>query len=359
LDAASVFDLEGSLASFTGTLLLTGPGSFRLNGSSGSASASFDLGTRSLSARNGGTYQIGSLTGKSGSSLSIATFTGAVTYSIGGNGGSTVFSGNIVNGAGTTHITKTGAGTLTLAGTCGHTGNTHVSGGTLRVTGSLGNTAVTVNANAVLEAAGSLSPASLNLAAASSLAMEAGPAGQPVRATGNVTLAGNLRITPAPGLAFGRFPLITHGGIRSGTFVRSEVTTGVPHHLSYSAGEVVLFLDDSDEDQLPDTWEKSHFGGLSQTAAGDYDGDGTRNLVEFRLGLDPASAGSAFAATVSGNTLTWPSAPGIVFTVNRSNSLDAASWQVIGTVTGGPGPTATFTDPDSLDRAFYRIGFEP
>ena len=45
---------------------------------------------------------------------------------------------------------------------------------------------------------------------------------------------------------------------------------------------------DSDNDLMPDAWELQHFGNLSQSASGDYDGDGVSNLQEFRNGTNPA-----------------------------------------------------------------------
>jgi hypothetical protein len=46
--------------------------------------------------------------------------------------------------------------------------------------------------------------------------------------------------------------------------------------------------DDEDQDGLPDSWELQHFGGLDQTAHGDFDHDGYTNLQEFESGTDPA-----------------------------------------------------------------------
>ena len=55
--------------------------------------------------------------------------------------------------------------------------------------------------------------------------------------------------------------------------------------LSAGGGVVV----DSDGDGMSDSWEQTHFGGLGQTAAGDYDQDGDTNLTEFEEGTLPAS----------------------------------------------------------------------
>ena len=117
---------------------------------------------------------------------------------------------------------------------------------------------------------------------------------------------------------------------------------------------------DVDGDGLPDAWEMAHFGGLGQTAEGDADGDGTSNLTEFRLGLDPNNGAARFAVTVgAGGLLQWPSAPGVTFTVQRSTTLAAASWTTLASVPGVTG-TASYADPNPPPgRAFYRILLEP
>jgi hypothetical protein len=110
---------------------------------------------------------------------------------------------------------------------------------------------------------------------------------------------------------------------------------------------------DSDHDGMADTWETIHFGNLTQTADGDDDGDGTTNLAEYRLGLIPNSGSSLFASSLSGSTLTWPSANGLVFVVQRSDSL--SSWTNLATVVA-TGSSATWTDPaPPAGKAFYRV----
>jgi rhamnogalacturonan endolyase len=378
LNSTSTFDLEGAVTSFSGTVRLTGTGNVRLNGTAGSDLALFDLGTRTLSARNGGTYKLGSLTGEAGSVLTIASYTSGVTFSIGANNQPSSFPGVISNGSGTTSVIKVGTGTLTLSGACTYSGNTSVNAGELSVTGSLVGTAVAVASGASLSgtgsiggavsvsgslapgpAAGVLSVASLQVNPSGALIMDVAPSGDRINVTGNLILAGSLQVNLAVGLNFGRFPLIAHSGSRTGSITLNSLPSGTPAHLAYGANEVILFIDDQDEDSLPDTWEQQNFGGLAQTAGSDYDGDGSVDLVEYRLGLDPKNGSSAFRAVCSGHTLEWPSAPGIVFTVKRSFSLDANQWDEIGTVTGGSESTATFTDLASFVKAFYRIEFRP
>jgi hypothetical protein len=115
---------------------------------------------------------------------------------------------------------------------------------------------------------------------------------------------------------------------------------------------------DSDGDGMDDNWELANFGNppLAETAAGDFDKDGTSNLVEYLLGLDPASGTSRFAAIRTGETITWPASSGRVFKVQRSTTLGSEeSWTDVATVTA-TGSSATWTDPSPpAGKAFYRV----
>ena len=53
--------------------------------------------------------------------------------------------------------------------------------------------------------------------------------------------------------------------------------------------EVAKFAD-TDNDTLPDEWERQYFGNLNQTASGDPDNDGISNALEYVMGSDPAFA---------------------------------------------------------------------
>jgi hypothetical protein len=48
--------------------------------------------------------------------------------------------------------------------------------------------------------------------------------------------------------------------------------------------------EDTDGDGLPDDWEISHFGDLSQNPGNDSDGDGLTNVQEYNLDTDPTNA---------------------------------------------------------------------
>lgn len=143
------------LAGFTGTIILTNGGNFRfdINNAAtktfGSKSATFDLGTiNSMNERGAGgiavhTTFIGALRGGPGTSMSTAGsgagFTN--TFQIGDANLDTTYFGRINQGNGATSITKSGTGTLTLAGTNLYNGLTTVSNGVLALaaTGSISN----------------------------------------------------------------------------------------------------------------------------------------------------------------------------------------------------------------------------
>lgn len=115
---------------------------------------------------------------------------------------------------------------------------------------------------------------------------------------------------------------------------------------------------DSDGDGMDDNWELANFGNppLAETASGDFDKDGTSNLVEYLLGFDPASGSSRFAAARIGEAITWSASSGRVFKVQRSTTLaNEVSWTDVATVTA-TGPSATWTDPSPpTGKAFYRV----
>lgn len=152
-----VFDLIGSMVTFSNTITLSNAGgaSLRFNGTTGSSLATFDLGvgTMDLMIRNSlQNVDIGALKGAAGTTLSGrggASNNGPTTHHIGANNLSTTFDGIIQNGSGggssTTAIVKAGTGTLTLTGASTYTGNTTVSNGVLQVNGSLGATTVFVD----------------------------------------------------------------------------------------------------------------------------------------------------------------------------------------------------------------------
>jgi autotransporter-associated beta strand protein len=411
-------DFHGDWSAFTGQLNVSAAtgSEFRMAESyapDGFPNASVHLGanvamkhTGILSQGAGTSIRIGQLSGAAGSTL-LGGVTGgrALTYLIGAKGGSSTFAGNIAEqtpGSTLTNIVKQGGGIWTLSGTGNWAGGTTVEQGTLEVTGNVtSNSAVTVapaaalkltggtlttdvvtidsgasmlasgtlaadlNVNGTLEGRGFASGTSGTFAVQGSTFLGSSSLTR-LRSTdliavgGDLALGGTVQVALVPGTGFGRYPLITYGGTLNGSAALTGIPVGATAHLStLTPGQVILVIDDSDEDGLPDSWEQSSFGNLTQSAGGDADLDGSSNLAEWRLGLNPANGSSAFRTTVSGHTLVWPSASGVVFTVKRRLTLNSGTWETIATVTGGGGPTATFTDPLSFPRAFYRIEFTP
>jgi len=356
----------------------------------------------------GTTIPIGALSGTSQSVLQGGATGGrALTYRIGSRNTDATFAGNISerNTGTATNYVKTGTGTWTLSGTGSWNGGTTVEQGALKLTGSFscaGATQIQNGATLRIEG-GSFTTETIGLASGATLygwggitadfnadgtldgrgfstgtagtlavtgnvyfgansltRMRAGTSSDRIDIGGDLALDGTLQVSLVPGTGFGRYRLISCSGEITGSAALTGIPVGTTAMLSTSvSGGVDLVIDDSDEDGLPDSWEISNFGNLAQTAAGDKDGDGTSNLVEYRLNLNPSSGASAFRATFSGHTITWPSAPGVVFTVKRSVSLAAGSWQTLGTVVGGAGTVSTYNDPASLAKSFYRVEFNP
>ncbi|MGI9244970.1 MAG: putative Ig domain-containing protein, partial [Verrucomicrobiales bacterium] len=98
--------------------------------------------------------------------------------------------------------------------------------------------------------------------------------------------------------------------------------------------EVVFTPADGDGDGLADSWEIENFGNLSQSADGDFDGDGSSNLDEQAALTNPADASDHFRITgvepisIDLTELSWTSVAGQRYQVQASTSM--GSWGNIG-----------------------------
>jgi hypothetical protein len=127
---------------------------------------------------------------------------------------------------------------------------------------------------------------------------------------------------------------------------------------------------DTDADGMPDAWEMSMVGNLTDlTKTGDFDGDGTTDYTEYRLSLIPNDGTSMFNVTivrdpVTGDvTLTWPSQLDLKFTVQWTRDFSQANpWEdLIMLADTDGGTTESFTDTGISDEpiGFYRIVLKP
>lgn len=84
------------------------------------------------------------------------------------------------------------------------------------------------------------------------------------------------------------------------SFIGFAVCSGNTTALSQADYDgVVVGGVDSDHDGLPDSYETAQFGGLSQTAAGDFDHDGLSNLDEYEGNSSPSDYYNGGAATLA------------------------------------------------------------
>ena len=129
------------------------------------------------------------------------------------------------------------------------------------------------------------------------------------------------------------------------------------HHNAVGARFDVVKLaqegPDTDNDGMPDNWEKFHFSGLSVADAdSDFDDDGFPDVSEHHAGTDPRDSNSSLRfetpIDVKNETvlLRWQSVPGRRYRVEKSNG-DPTEWQPI-----AKGLTARL---DSLEHTDLRI----
>ena len=208
----------------------------------GSTSGQLTVNTGGTLNMNNNSLTVGNLTGTGGV---ISGISGTRTLTIGqGDFGGGNYQGSIQNGAaGTTALTKTGTGTITLSGTNSYTGATSVNVGTLLINGNqtsaVGN--VTVAADATLGGTGTLG-GNTTIAATGKLQFNLSTAagshdGLEIASGKALTLSGasTLTITSSGGASPGLYTLVSGGnnivGLVPATVVLPPTWTADPPEI--------------------------------------------------------------------------------------------------------------------------------
>lgn len=126
---------------------------------------------------------------------------------------------------------------------------------------------------------------------------------------------------------------------------------------------VVVTLADRDADDLPDGWEREHFGSLDRAGRGtDTDGDGATDFGEWVAGTDPGDAGDLLRLTLErvpssgGVYLDWKWRPHRYLQVERS--LEGGLFEPVGASTATSSGLSVRIRGDGLSERF-RLRADP
>lgn len=142
--------------------------------------------------------------------------------------------------------------------------------------------------------------------------------------------------------------------------------TGLDISGNYGFGFLTLApyavnVTDGDFDGVPDAVEVQHYGGVTNAASSDTDGDGMTMIEEYIAGTSPASSASVLRARSIGSDPTvgvgFQTVSGRIYELHRAAG-PGASWQVAAPHTNvvGTGGIVTLVDDGASTTRVYRIG---
>ncbi len=174
--------------------------------------ATGDAGVVEFAVAGANTYKLGGLSGSRNLAL------GGNSLDVGGNNGTTQFSGNI---SGTGGLTKTGTGELRLSANQGYTGNTAVTGGTLIVQSgaTLASTTTTVGSGAHLKVDGGVGAVQVTGRLSGS-----GSVGAMTLNSGGTLAAGSAPGSMSSMSTTSSFSTMSGGGSQVGTLMATSAT---------------------------------------------------------------------------------------------------------------------------------------
>ena len=196
-----------------------------------------------------GTIEFGSL---SGSGTISGGSSGVHTMSVGALNQDSTFSGNIIDGTGTTALTKVGSGMLALTGANTHTGPNNINAGKLLITtASLAKGSYIVANSATLSVSnvltGSAAVSNLTLSAGSTVEfINLSSATTPLLVASNMLVNGSctVNISLPAGIALGTYPLANYSGSFSGNFanLQLQLPAGISGTLVSNANQIALSI---------------------------------------------------------------------------------------------------------------------